>query len=124
MSDSGLSLIERIRLLFRVFILNDPESMHSLGAWYGSGDVKNISLEESVRKSYFFYRKAADLDHPESQYDLGFMIIAGEIRGANPEDGISLIKKSAQNGFVPAKELLDNSTSEFLLIGMEKSIQS
>jgi TPR repeat protein len=107
-NNSNLPLTEHIRLLFGIFILNNPESMHTLGAWYGSGYVKNTSLKKRIKKSFYYYKKAADLGHPESQYDLGFMIISGEISEMNFNEGLSLIEISAQSGFHPAKELLDN----------------
>ncbi len=101
-----LWLNERIRLWLRAFVLRDMDAMHALGAWHGSGNVGGISRTKALNKACYYYRKAAANGHAESQYDLGFMIIESEIVGYDYYEGIKLIKKSAEAGFLPAEKLI------------------
>lgn len=105
----NVGLIEFLRTWFCAFFFMDMSSMHRLGAWYGSGRIFTKSKSRALQKSAYYYSKAAYRGHSESQYDLGFMVISGEVEDLKFQDGMELIRKSAQNGFEPAVMLLDQN---------------
>jgi len=94
-----------LKLYLRALFAFDLEAIHDLGAIYGSGSVNGVKSEKAIKRAALFYRVASLFRHPESQYDLGFMIINGEIPKIDYQKGMSLIKESASAGFKPAEAL-------------------
>ena len=88
-------------------------SMRFLGSLYAEGS----SVEQSLTKSFEWYKKAADLDDAKAQYNIAVMYLYGEGTHQSSERSEHYFKLSAYNGdcdaqFLLAKKLLSNDDKE------------
>ena len=83
----------------------DLEAQHNLGACYATGDWDGPKDEA---EAIMWYTRAADSGHPESQYDLGFMLILGEGTEKDVPKGIWWMEQAATNGETNAARVLSD----------------
>ena len=77
----------------------DLDEACMLGELYISG----AQMPKDPDKAQKWLRLAADRDHPRACFLLGCLFIDNEI---NVEEGVGLVRKSAQLGFAPAQDKL------------------
>lgn len=77
----------------------DLKAMHDLAARYATDTTLGV---KNLKKAFELYKRAAELDHPESQYDLGFMYLLGEGCEKDVEKGLKFLKLSALNNYPTA----------------------
>jgi TPR repeat protein len=87
-------------------LLGDADASHDLGAIYATGDHGEWPEIEDSARAARWYRRGARRGSAECLYDLGFMSILGEFPGADRDEGIDLLEKSAQLGYADAIRLL------------------
>ena len=117
-------LIEYIILRLKIILFQDLNSMHELGAKYATGYIPPILSKNRIKKAFHYYKKAALLGHPESQYDYAFMLMTGEAGIRNIEEAVKWFKISAKSGFHPAQVVLNdikNIGIEEFLKGLEET---
>lgn len=91
------------RLLLRAGELGSIGAQRQLGVMYATGDW---SGPKDAAKAVHWYRLAAERGHPESQYDLGFMLLLGEGAPRNPEEGLMWLERAGESGECKAFRLL------------------
>ena len=74
----------------------------NIGSLYLNGN----GVPKSEAKAAKWFKKAAELGHPESQYNYGLSLIDGWDSKYNKEEGVFWLKKSADSGVSQAKEVL------------------
>jgi hypothetical protein len=93
---------QAIKILISLAKNGDVESQFDLGRRYSTGTGATVSQDEAI----FWYRKAADQNHPEalfrlaSRYEIGFGL------EKNEQLALTLYRRSAEAGFVGACEKL------------------
>lgn len=106
-------LLAGIFLLFSIPYSSQAQSTAKLRAAAGEGDTKAMmTLAERYRFGFdatqnedsanFYVQKAADEEHPGAQYLLGIEKVRKVYSARSFDAGISLLKKSADNGSVDA----------------------
>ncbi len=87
-------------------MLGDVEACHALGAILATGDHgEALSIRDEARAARWYCR-AARKGHPESQYDLGFMLLLGEGVSQDPNEALRWIGAAADAGYSEAMRLL------------------
>jgi len=64
-----------IRTILRALVLRDTEAWHSVGAMFAIGE----GLPKSERAAIWSYTRGARQANVHCQYDLGFMMILGQL---------------------------------------------
>lgn len=91
------------KLRVRALLLGDLDACHDLGASWATGDLgRGPDFERAVG----WYRRAAERGHPESQYDLGFMVLLGEGVSKSPSEALRWLEMAAEAGYCEAMRLL------------------
>jgi len=80
-------------------------------AQYAAANIGNIyyqgrGVSVNLGKAAEWFKKAAELGHPESQYNYGLSLIGGWNNTINKEEGIFWLEKSAKSGISQATETL------------------
>ena len=83
----------------------DLEAQHYLGACYATGDWDGPKDEAEAIK---WYTKAAESEHAESQYDLGWMLILGEGTEKDIAKGVWWMEQAVRNGDTYAARVLSD----------------
>lgn len=76
-----------------------------------SAEIEKIAVQEKSKAAEYLLKKAEDGDKV-SQHSLGLRLIEGNGIGKDSEQGISWIRKSAEQGYAPAINFLDNNPNE------------
>src|SRR5438552_18324487 len=83
------------RLLLRAGQLGSVHAQRELGVMCATGDWSGPKdLAEAAR----WYRLAAEKGNAESQYDLGFMLLLGEGKPKNTEEGVMWLDRAGKLG--------------------------
>ena len=82
----------------------DAESAYRIGMAYIS---EELGLKRDFGEAEKYLKKASNQNHSESQAKLGIMYIEGKNISKNSNEGIKLLKKSAENGNYEAKTFLE-----------------
>jgi uncharacterized protein len=94
---------ERDELLKMAAERGSRGAQRHLGAMYATGDW---TAGKDPAKAVTWYRRAAEGGHDDAQYNLGFMYILGEGTGANVDEGLLWLHRSADRGNESAMRLL------------------
>lgn len=84
-------------------------AMFNMGVIYRDG-IGGTAVDFS--KSATWFKKGADQGHPSSKFALGVLIFAGKSDVYSEEKAVVLISESAQQGYKPAVDFLNNLTAE------------
>jgi uncharacterized protein len=95
----------------------DLAAQHDLAAFYATDESLGIKDEA---KAVEWYTKAAEKNHGQSQYDLGFMVLLGEGTEKDVAKGLRWMKKAVVNGSRDAAKLLSDIYGQGLF-GVEAS---
>jgi TPR repeat protein len=95
---------ERDELLKRAAGLGSRGAQRHLGAMYATGDW--TAGPKDLAKAVYWYRLAAERDHDDAQYNLGFMYILGQGVSPDAEEGLFWLHRSADRGNTSAMRLL------------------
>jgi TPR repeat protein len=82
-------------LLLRAGELGSLEGQRDLGALYATGDW--TGPRDSARAAEW-YRRAAERDHEDAQYNLGFMYLLGEGVPKDTKEGLRWLLRAADQG--------------------------
>ena len=88
----------------------DPGTLFLLGRCYESGWG---GREPDATRSTGYFRRAAELDHPGSQWKLGMALLNGSGVRADAEEAYVWVRRAAEAGFTPA----EISTAVMLALG-------
>jgi hypothetical protein len=91
------------QLLLRAGQLGSVNAQRELGVAYATGDW---SGPRDLVEAAHWYRLAAEKGNPESQYDLGFMLLLGEGITKNIEEGVMWLERAGELGECGAFRLL------------------
>lgn len=91
-----------IRKLEKLAAKNDAPALNALGIMYGTGT--KVALDS--RKSFEYYRRAAELGMPTGQINLGYMYLYGEGTEKNEAEAWRLFKLAAEVGHMRAQQFL------------------
>jgi hypothetical protein len=67
----------------------------------------NFREEGKLVMAAYYTRQAADMDHAEAQFNYALMCLRGDGVALSEWEGLRWMKKSADNGFEPAKRNCD-----------------
>jgi TPR repeat protein len=81
--------------------------------------------EKNLQKAWFYFKKAADKNYPQSQYNLAGMLYYGEGVDENKSAAMQLFRKSAENGFAASWISLGEfySTGEVVSKDIDKAME-
>jgi len=118
----GISSIENkedMSLLMEAAKRGSVAAQRHLGACLATGDWIG---EKDEAKAIEWYTAAAEQGHPESQYDLGFMLLLGEGTDKNTLKGMKWLTMAAEQGNDSACALLADIYEEglFDVVGDDK----
>jgi TPR repeat protein len=92
-------------LLLRAGELGSRGAQHRLGALYATGDWTG---SKDPARAVHWYSLAAEGEHDEAQYNLGFMYVKGEGTAPDPSEGLRWLHRSAGHGNTSAMRLLSD----------------
>jgi len=81
---------------------NDAFAQNELAYLYAAGK----GTKRNDKKAFFWYQKAAERGLVSAEYNVGLMYLYGIGRAPDKTMGMRWIKKSAAQGFLPAKRTL------------------
>jgi uncharacterized protein len=77
----------------------DLDALYATGDWTGPKDPA---------RAVYWYRLAAEREHDDAQYNLGFMYVLGEGTTPDVDEGLHWLSRSAEQGNTSAMRLLSD----------------
>lgn len=106
-----------VKLLYKAcnYLYNNPEvfyeraKRHLVGVDFRDENCRfeNLVIRKDLDEAAYYFKKAAELGHVESQYEYGMRLLDGIGVEANKEEAVKWLKKSAEGGSTEAKEALE-----------------
>ena len=93
---------EALPILEQAANLGNANAMCTFGELYAEGKV----VASDVQKSYEYYSRAAQKEHPQAQYQLGMCFLGGKGVSTDMQQAQQWIEKAAQNGYPEALKVL------------------
>jgi len=111
---------EALPILEQAANLGNADAMCTFGELYAEGKV----VASDVQKSYEYYSRAAQKEHPQAQYQLGMCFLGGKGVSTDIQQAQQWIEKAAQNGYPEALKVLKRMGIEITPIRKPEVITS
>jgi len=92
-------------LYLKAVSLNSKHAMFNLGEIYRDGDFEGVDID--LKKSFSWFKQASDEGFLDAQFELGKILIDGIGVNKNVDEGIDLIRLSAEAGYRSAQTYLE-----------------